>query len=73
MRRPGLRRTVERMQRVLTTLSAAQLSVPLRRHLVHDHGRSPLELVAALDAVHRLEHLDAELGLLALDHTHHRS
>ncbi len=61
------------MEQTRVTPSAALLSAPLRRHLVHDHGRSPLELVDAVDAVHRLEHLDAELGLLALDHTHHRA
>jgi hypothetical protein len=66
------RRTVEGMEAARSTPSPAPLAAPLRRHLVHDHGRLPLELGEALDAVHRLEHLDAELGLLALDHSHHR-
>jgi hypothetical protein len=39
--------------------------------LIRDHGRSPSELGAApLNHVHRLEHLDDELGLLTLDHVH---
>jgi hypothetical protein len=43
----------------------------LRGHLVDDHQRSALELGdVALLAIHRLEHLDDELGLLALDHVH---
>ena len=43
----------------------------LLHHLEGSHGRSAHELgVAALSAVHRLEHLDDELGLLSLDHTH---
>ena len=43
----------------------------LRGHLVHDHQRSALELgEVALQAIHRLEHIDDELGLLTLDHEH---
>lgn len=40
-------------------------------HLVHDHHRSPAEMgTVSLQAIHRLEHFDHELGLLALDHSH---
>lgn len=40
-------------------------------HLVRDHGRNPHELrMSSLVAIHALEHFDAVVGLLRLDHTH---
>ena len=43
----------------------------LREHLLREHHRSPHELgPLTLSDVHRLEHVEDELGLLALDHVH---
>jgi hypothetical protein len=45
----------------------------LHHHLEHGHRRSAHELRGGpLQAIHRLEHIDDELGLLTLDHTHGR-
>ena len=59
------------MARQLVDEPGGQLQARLRGHLVHDHQRSALELgEVALQAIHRLEHIDDELGLLTLDHVH---
>lgn len=43
----------------------------LRVHLLHTHRRASYELSGLpLDAVHELEHFDAAVGLLQLDHMH---
>jgi hypothetical protein len=43
----------------------------LHHHLVHDHGREDRELDGLpLAGVHRLEHLEHEMGLLDLRHRH---
>ena len=45
----------------------------LRDHLLSAHGRDGAELNGLpLVAVHRFEHVEADLGLLSLGH-HHRS
>ena len=47
------------------------MSTPLHRHLLHDHGREPRELEGIpLGAVHRLEHVEDDLGLIELRHAH---
>jgi hypothetical protein len=48
-----------------------ELLEQLRVHLLHAHRRLSHELSGLpLDAVHELEHFDAAVGLLQLDHTH---
>ena len=43
----------------------------LRDHLLSDHGRDGSELRGLpLVAVHRFEHVEAELGLVSLSHRH---
>jgi hypothetical protein len=43
----------------------------LRDHLLSDHGRDGSELDGLpLVAVHRFEHVEAEMGLLHLEHEH---
>jgi hypothetical protein len=43
----------------------------LRMHLLHGHGRTAEEVdrLAAED-LHRLEHVEQEMGLVVLDHHH---
>jgi hypothetical protein len=43
----------------------------LRAHLLHHHGRCPEEVDRLpADDLHRLEHVEQELGLVLLDHDH---
>lgn len=43
----------------------------LREHLERQHGRQSRELDGLpLDAVHRFEHLEQEMGLIELAHRH---
>ena len=43
----------------------------LREHLVREHGRRGHELFGVpLDAVHRLDHVDQDAGMVELEHTH---
>jgi hypothetical protein len=47
------------------------MSPRLHDHLRHDHGRQERELDGLpLAAVHRLEHLEDDMGLLQLRHRH---
>ena len=40
-------------------------------HLVHYHGRRPLEIVGLpLRALHALEHFEGSMGLIDLEHGH---
>jgi hypothetical protein len=42
-------------------------------HLLTDHGRSALELMPCsnrLSELHRFEHVEAEFGLVLVDHVH---
>jgi hypothetical protein len=54
-------------------VSQADLLDPvlLHDHLVHHHHRPSSELTGMpLGAIHRLEHFDDAMGMLALDHRH---
>ena len=44
------------------------------RHLLEDHHRSALDLMPCsdrLEQLHRFEHVEAEFGLVVVDHVHH--
>jgi hypothetical protein len=47
------------------------MSTRLRDHLVEEHGRDRRDLDGLpLAGVHRLEHVEAEMGLVHLHHVH---
>jgi hypothetical protein len=50
------------------------MSTRLRDHLLSEHGRESRDLAGLpLAGVHRLEHVEDELGLLQLHHGHARA
>jgi hypothetical protein len=52
-------------------LPVARSAAHLRGHLLDAHHRAARELAGVpVDALHVLEHVDDDLGMLHLDHTH---